>query len=195
MHFKDTGVAQHTPLKNNLWLTMRRAEPRDAEKVLAFLNQVAGESENITFGPGELGLSVEEERAFLRQTAESLTSFYLIAEIAGEIAGTLSFNAGKRPRLQHAGELGMTVLRRYWNLGIGSRMLAYLLDWARETATIRKINLRVRVDNLPAIHLYEKYGFVQEGRLTREFYLHGQFVDVSMMGLQLDPPQALPADS
>jgi len=53
----------------------------------------------------------------------------------------------------------------------------------------------VRVGNLPAIHLYEKYGLVQEGRVTREFYLRGQFVDVSMMGLQLDPPRALPADS
>ena len=195
MHFKDTGVAQHTSLKNNLWLTLRRAEPKDAEKVLAFLNQVAGESENITFGPGEFELSVEEERAFLQQSAQSPNSLYVIAEIAGEIAGTLSFSAGKRPRLQHAGELGMTVLRRYWNLGIGSRMLAYLIDWARVTTTIRKINLRVRVDNLPAIHLYEKYGFVQEGRLTRELYLHGQFVDAYMMGLQLGPPRALPADS
>ena len=182
-------------MKNNLRLTLRRAEPCDAEQLLAYLNQVAGESENITFGPGEFELSVEEERAFLRQMSESPTSFYLIAEIAGEIAGTLSFSTGKRPRLQHASEFGMTVLRRYWNLGIGSRMLAYLIDWARHTGTIRKINLRVRVDNLPAIHLYEKYGFVQEGRLTREFYLHGQFVDVYLMGLQLDPPRALPADS
>src|SRR3984893_15094036 len=195
MHFKDTGVVQHTSLKNNLWLTLRRAEAKDAEKVLAYLNQVAGESENITFGPGEFELSVEEERAFLRQTGESPTNLYLIAETAGEIAGTLSFDAGKRPRLQHAGEFGMTVLRKYWNLGIGSRMLAYLIDWARQTGTIRKINLRVRVDNLPAIHLYEKYGFVQEGRLTREFYLHGQFVDAYIMGLQLNPPQVLPADS
>ena len=177
-------------MKNNLWLTLRRAEPNDAEKVVAYLDQVAGESENITFGPGEFGLSVEEERAFLWHTAQSPTSFYLIAEIAGEIAGTLSFSTGKRPRLQHAGEFGMTVLRRYWNRGIGSRMLAYLIDWARQTGTIRKINLRVRVDNLPAIHLYEKYGFVQEGRLTREFYLHGQFVDAYIMGLQLDPPLA-----
>jgi hypothetical protein len=31
MHFKDTDVAQHTQLKNNLWLTLRRAEPNDAE--------------------------------------------------------------------------------------------------------------------------------------------------------------------
>ncbi len=194
MHFKDTAVAQHTLLKNNLRLTLRHAELRDAEQLLAFLNQVAGESENITFGPGEFGLSVEEERKFLQQTAESPTSLYVIAEIAGEIAGTLSFSTGKRLRLQHSGEFGMTVLRRYWNLGIGSRMLAYLIDWARQTSTIRKINLHVRVDNLPAIHLYEKYGFVQEGRLTREFYLHEQFVDVYMMGLQLDPPLALLAD-
>ncbi|MFL5627350.1 MAG: GNAT family N-acetyltransferase [Ktedonobacteraceae bacterium] len=188
-------MTQHAPLKNNLRLTLRRAEPRDAENLLAFLNQVAGESENITFGPGEFGLSVEEERMFLQQTAASPTSLYVIAEIAGEIAGTLTFSTGKRPRLQHAGEFGTTVLRKYWNLGIGSRMLAYLIDWARQTGTIRKINLRVRVDNLPAIHLYEKHGFVREGHLTREFYLHGQFVDVYMMGLQLDPPLGLPSDS
>lgn len=198
--YRETAVTDNSGkedflLKNNLRLTLRRAEPGDAEKLLAYLNQVASESENITFGPGEFGLSVEEECAFLRQMSKSSTSLYLIAEIAGEIAGTLTFNAGKRPRLQHAGELGMTVLRRYWNLGIGGRMLAYLLDWARHTGTIRKINLRVRVDNLPAIHLYEKYGFVQEGRVTREFYLLGQFVDAYIMGLQLDPPQGVPADS
>lgn len=168
-------------------LTLREAEPQDAERLLAYIEQVAGESENITFGPGEFGLSVEEERKFLQQSAETPTSLYLIAEVAGEIAGTLSFSTGKRPRLRHAGEFGITVARKYWNCGIGSRMLAYLIEWARQNGTIRKINLRVRVDNLPAIHLYEKYGFVQEGRNTREFYLHGKFVDAYIMGLQLDP--------
>jgi hypothetical protein len=48
---------------------------------------VAGESENLTFGPGEFGLSVQEERAFLHQMAESPTSLYLIAEIAGKTQG------------------------------------------------------------------------------------------------------------
>jgi RimJ/RimL family protein N-acetyltransferase len=195
MHSNRTDVPQHSLLKNDLQLTLRRAEPRDAEQLLAYVNKVAGESENLTFGPGEFELGVEEERAFLQHMAESPTNLYLIAEIAGEIVGTLTFSTGKRPRLQHAGEFGMSILRSYWSLGIGSRMLAYLIDWARQTGTIRKINLRVRVDNLPAIHLYEKYGFVQEGRVTREFYLRGQFVDVYVMGLQLDPSQALPAES
>jgi RimJ/RimL family protein N-acetyltransferase len=187
MNFEKTALPHSLMLKNDVHLTLRRAGPRDAERLLGFIEQVAGESENITFGPGEFGLSVEEERAFLQQNAEAPSNFYLVAEAAGEIAGTLTFSTGKRPRLQHAGEFGMTVLRKYWNLGIGSHMLASLIEWARQSGTIRKINLRVRVDNLPAIHLYEKYGFVQEGRLTREFYLHGQFVDVYIMGLQLDP--------
>lgn len=192
MHFKDTDVVQHVQLKNNLQLMLRPAEPDDAEQLLVYVNQIAGESENITFGPGEFTMSVEEERAFLLINAQSPNSLYLIAEIAGEIAGTLTFSAGKRPRIQHAGEFGTSVLRKYWNSGIGSCMLAYLINWAKQNGTIRKINLRVRVDNLPAIHLYEKYGFVQEGRLSREFYLHGQFVDVFMMGLQLDPPLTYP---
>jgi RimJ/RimL family protein N-acetyltransferase len=187
MNFEKTALPQDVVLKSNVHLTLRRAEPRDAEQLLIFVDQVAGESDKITFGPGEFGLNVEEERAFLQHTASVPMTLFLIAEVAGEIAGTLTFSAGKRPRLQHAGEFGMTVLRKYWNLGIGSQMLAYLIEWARQSGAIRKINLRVRVDNLPAIHLYGKHGFVQEGRLTREFSLHGQFVDVYMMGLQLDP--------
>ncbi len=189
MHSKDRDVVQHITLKNNLHLTLWYAEPDDAERILAYIHQMASESENVTFGPGEFELSVEEERMFLQKFAESPNNLYILAEIGDEIVGTLSFNAGKRLRVQHTGEFGISVLRKYWNAGIGACMLAYLINWARQTGTIRKINLRVRVDNLPAIHLYEKYGFIQEGRQTREFYLHGQFIDAYMMGLQLDPAQ------
>jgi RimJ/RimL family protein N-acetyltransferase len=173
--------------ENGLEMTLRHATSQDAEQLVVYLERVAGESENITFGPGEFGLSVEEERQVLQQVAGAPTSRYVIAEIKGEIAGTIHFIAGKRPRLKHAGEFGLTVLQQYWNMGIGSRLLTDLIDWARQSGAIRKINLRVRVDNLAAIHLYEKYGFVQEGRLTREFYLHGEFIDAFLMGIQIDP--------
>ena len=179
-------MTQHVLLKNNFTLTLRHAEPDDAAQLINYLNQVSGESENITFGPGEFGMSAEEERSFLQQNAQQPTSLYLIAEIEGEIVGTLTFSTGKRLRVRHVGEFGTTVLRKYWNNGIGGHMLAYLIEWAKQTDIVRKINLRVRVDNLPAIHLYEKYGFIHEGCITREFYLHGQFVDAYIMGLQID---------
>jgi RimJ/RimL family protein N-acetyltransferase len=181
------GLPRYLVLKHDLTLTLRQAGPADAEQLLAFLERVSGESENVTFGPGEFGWRVEDERVFLRQSAQTSTSIYLLAEVAGEIVGTLTFSAGIRPRIQHAGEFGIAVARTHWNLGIGSQLLACLIDWAQQGGTIRKINLRVRVDNLSAIHLYEKFGFVQEGRLSREFFLHGQFVDVYLMGLLLDP--------
>jgi len=174
-------------LANQIQLTLRPALPKDAEHLLAYLELVAGESENLTSGPGEFGIDPRQERVFLQQALEQPTSLYLLAEVEDKIVGTLTFMTEKRPRVQHGGEFGMSVLRKYWNQGIGAQMLTYLIEWARQTGTIRKINLRVRVDNLSAIHLYEKHGFVREGRRTREFYLHGQFIDVFLMGLQLDP--------
>ena len=94
MHSKGTGMQQHTLLKNDLQLILRRAEPRDAEQMLAYFNQVAGESVNLTFGPGEFGLSVQEERAILLHMGESPTSLYLIAEIAGALTFSMLVSLG-----------------------------------------------------------------------------------------------------
>lgn len=183
-------MTQQSTLKNQQVLTLREAEPRDAENILVFIEQISGESENITFGPGEFAMTVEQEREFLQSCADSPTSIYLLAEVNGEIAGSLNFNAGKRPRVQHMGTFGITVLRKYWGLGLGGHLLAYLIDWARAGEIVRKINLLVRTDNLPAIHLYETYGFVREGRSTRDMFIRGEFVDCYMMGLEIDPSEA-----
>lgn len=174
-------------LKDNSVLTVREARPEDAERCMLHADQVAGESENITRQPGELGVTLEQERELLQASLQSPTSLYLVAEIAGEIAGSLTFQAGKRQRTRHTGEFGISVVRKYWNLGIGNHLLAELITWARAGGIIRKIDLLVRVDNLPAIHLYEKHGFAHEGRITRGLCVRGEFVDLYAMGLPIDP--------
>ncbi|MGB4723089.1 MAG: GNAT family N-acetyltransferase, partial [Defluviitoga tunisiensis] len=80
----------------------------------------------------------------------------------------------------------MSVKKAYWGLGIGSNLLAYLIDWARETGVIRKINLKVREDNVRARALYEKFGFKTEGIITRYFYIEGKFYNVIEMGLEVN---------
>src|SRR5438045_2292374 len=146
--FQAESMTQHVMLTNHLKLTLRPASPKDAERVLAYLEQVAGESENLTAGPGEFGISLEQEQVFLQQAQDLPTNLYLLAEIEGEIVGTLTFSAEKRPRVQHGGEFGMSVLRKYWNLGLGGRMLAYLIDGPGKPTVIRKLTLRVRLVNL-----------------------------------------------
>lgn len=173
-------------IRNGYQLKIRPAVPDDAEEILKYVNQVAGESDNITFGPGEFEKTVEEERKFLENVNSSANNIMIIGTIDGEIAALANIGSSSRPRLQHCGELGITVKKRYWHLGVGTAMLNYLLKWAKEGKTIRKINLEVREDNFNAIKLYSKLGFVIEGRKTRTFYLKGQFYATLCMGLCFD---------
>jgi RimJ/RimL family protein N-acetyltransferase len=79
----------------------------------------------------------------------------------------------------------MSVRKQYWGLGIGSLMLDTLIEWARSTQIVKKINLRVRTDNQRAILLYERKGFVMEGTIRKEIFLDGKYFDHHWMGLEL----------
>lgn len=167
-------------------LLLRQAVPDDAARIIAYLNEVAGESDNLMFGRGEFTITLEQEKELLQQTLQSTRDLFLVAEMDGQIVGTLTFFCGKRNRNRHVGEFGMNVMRAYWGKGIGKSMLQHLIKWAKESGEVRKINLRVRSDNERAIRLYNGLGFVEEGVLRREICIAGQFYDTVAMGLLLD---------
>lgn len=177
---------RHHPLPDGRRLVIREAAPDDARAVLAYVETIAGESDNLTFGPGEFGIELADEVRIIQRFRDDPQQLYLVAEVEGELVGGLTFMAGTRPRIRHAGELGMSVLRSHWRLGIGSRLLDALIAWARAGGTIRKLDLRVRIDNEAAIALYRGRGFELEGTIRRAFCIDGVFVDHFAMGLALD---------
>jgi UDP-glucose 4-epimerase len=87
--------------------------------------------------------------------------------------------------LQHAGEFGISVLRKYWGIGVASSLIDSLLEWSIDGNIIRKINLRVRADNHRAISLYKLKGFVVEGILKNEIFLNNTYYDNLWMGLEI----------
>jgi len=157
-------------LRNGATLTIREAKKEDAVQLLEYVNKIAGETDFFTFGPGEFDLSLEQEEQFIEKHLNSNNKLFVIAQIDQELAGNLGFTGGDRPRLRHAGEFGCGVLKEYWGLGIGSGLVENLIDWARSSGIIRKINLKVRLDNERAIKLYERFGFVNEGLISRESF-------------------------
>lgn len=173
-------------LQNGQILTIRKAEKNDASVILDYINKVSTESDNLTFGKGEFGISEDKEAVIIETITESDNQLMLCAFIDNKLVGQLVFRGGSRARIRHAGELGITVLREHWGKGIGSELLKYLIAWAKETRIIRKINLRVRSDNYKAISLYRKFGFISEGENTREFFIEGTFYDSTHMGLVID---------
>jgi RimJ/RimL family protein N-acetyltransferase len=172
-------------LKNGIVLVIREAAAPDARAVLDYVHTISAESDFLTFGPGEFEPTEAKEEVVLQRYRDADNQLYLLGLVGDAIVGTLSFSAGRRPRVRHSGEFGMSVRRRYWGLGIGSHMLDTLIDWARGTGIVTKINLRVRTDNQRAIALYRRKGFVIEGTMHKEILLDGQYYDHHWMGLEL----------
>jgi RimJ/RimL family protein N-acetyltransferase len=180
-----TMLHQQHILANDLVLVIREAAAQDAGAVLDHVHAISAESDFLTFGPGEFELSKPEEEAVLQRYRDVDNQLYLLGIVDGTIVGALTFAAGRRPRVRHSGEFGMSVRKEYWGLGIGSLMLEALIDWARGTGIVTKINLRVRTDNQRAIMLYKRRGFVVEGTIHREILLDGKYYDHHWMGLEL----------
>jgi RimJ/RimL family protein N-acetyltransferase len=172
-------------LKNGRVLLIHEAAVEDARAVLDYVHGVGGESDFLSFGPGEFDLTEPEEQEFIRRCLASDNQLYILGSIDDTIVAALIFSAGRRPRVRHSGEFSMSVQKQYWGLGIGSLMLDTLIDWARHTQIVKKINLRVRTDNRRAILLYERKGFVREGTIRKEILLDGKFHDHHWMGLEL----------
>ena len=166
---------------------IRRAGPDDAGPALEYLRKVGGETPNLTFGAEGPGLSESEEREYFTRVAASDNSLAILALVDGRIVGGLTFDGGRRPRLRHVGEFGISVAQEYAGLGIGRAMIAYMIDWAERSGVVRKINLKVRADNTGAIRLYEGMGWVHEGRTTRDTLIDGHFHDCLLMGRAVDP--------
>jgi RimJ/RimL family protein N-acetyltransferase len=175
-------------LRDGRSVRIRRARPDDAAAVLAYLRRVGGETINLTFGGEGPGITEQEEREYLGRVAASDNALAIVAVAGDEIVGALTFDGGRRPRLRHVGDFGISVLQAYAGQGLGKALLAYMIAWAERSGVVRKINLKVRVDNVPAIRLYEHMGWVHEGRTTRDTLIDGEFSDCLLMGREVDPP-------
>ena len=83
-------------------------------------------------------------------------------------------------------ELGMFVVDGHRGGGIGSALLAAVIDWARRHGA-HKVSLAVWPTNHPAIGLYARYGFRIEGTRRRHYRRRsGALWDAMLMGLILD---------
>lgn len=173
-------------LKNGKEIIIRKASPKDAYNILQYKSLVGGESDYLTFETDETDFNIKREESNIESINTKKNSLMALALTDDEIAGLIVFRGGERNRIRHVGEVGITVRKSCWGLGIGGFLIGFLIEWAKETKTIRKINLRVRSDNENAIRLYKKYGFGEEGILTRDFFIDGKFYDSISMGLPID---------
>jgi RimJ/RimL family protein N-acetyltransferase len=173
-------------LKNGQTCILRQPQVDDAQNILDFMNIAVAETDFLSFDKGELTWTLEEEHKFIKEHLDDNNKIGIIAEICGKIVGITSITGSKPKRVQHIGELGITIFKKYWSQGIGHAFMEALIEWAKMSGVIRKIFLKVRVDNKRAIKLYKKFGFVREGKISRQLLIDNKFYDAYLMGLSID---------
>jgi ribosomal protein S18 acetylase RimI-like enzyme len=91
--------------------------------------------------------------------------FVVVAEENGTLVGHAYLDQMSMNALRHVFRLTTVVDLKYVGKGFGAALLTALIDMAEKSGRVDKIELLVRASNQPAVALYRKLGFVQEGAL------------------------------
>jgi putative acetyltransferase len=118
--------------------------------------------------------TVEETRRWLE--SKNSNRLTIVALQAGAIVGQAGF-AIHEGRRSHVAEIGIGVHDEHHNKGIGTALLAELIDAADNWFGIKRLELNVFADNIPAIRLYEKFGFEAEGIRKSYAFRAGRYAD------------------
>lgn len=164
-------------------LIVREAAPQDAEKLLAYVAQIGAETDNLSFGAEGFPFTIEQEAEYLADTAADPHAVHYLAWCGNELVGDANLSSMPR-RMSHRAELGIAVVKAAWGQGVGTALLQKIVDYAKGHG-IEMINLEVRSDNLRAIALYEKFGFVKTGVSPAFFKIGDSYIDFTLMALDL----------
>jgi RimJ/RimL family protein N-acetyltransferase len=107
----------------------------------------------------------------------------LVAECEGRVVGSSEVEKKVRS-MSHVGELGALVKRGYREVGIGTAMLETLVRESRVEG-LEVLILRVYSGNDRALHVYEKVGFKETGRVPGAVKRDDRIRDLVTMTMKL----------
>ena len=173
----------HHFLPNGQTLVLRAAKPEDAPALLACFRETTRETEFLLYTPAEAAaMDVRSEQAFIRSFGDNSRHLLLLAEVDGRIVGSISVRQREFHRQRHLGELGISILHAYWNLGIGRRLMTAAMRWAEHHPELEQLYFSVMAHNEKAIQLYRNFGFMEYGRQPKSIQLaDGSYGDLVWM--------------
>src|SRR5262245_51361033 len=157
-------------------VTVRAAEPADAESIALIYNQ--GIEDRLATLETETR-SAEERRCWL--VARGSRHPVIVAEVDGKVVGWGSLNSfNPRPAYDYVADFSVYVGREWRGRGVGHGLLEALIARGRELG-YHKLVLAAFPFNAAGIALYRRLGFVEVGVYREQGRLDGRWVDVVVM--------------
>jgi len=132
-------------------------------------------------------LSPTRTEQFLQLTIESMakgTIFFLVVEDKErhEFLGHISLNFTP-PLAERDAAVGIALKGRYRGRGFGTELMHWLITYGFREFGLRRISLYVLEDNITALRMYKKIGFIDEGRRRESGPGNGQPRIIICMGI------------
>jgi ribosomal protein S18 acetylase RimI-like enzyme len=128
--------------------------------------------------------AVEETAMRFRNMSEDY--FTLGAFEANELIGVVTFIRATGLKERHKGHvLGVYVTASHRGRGVGSALIAAVLERARENSSLEQILLAVAAGQTAAGQLYRKFGFEVYGTEPRALKVGSDYIDEDHMVLRL----------
>ena len=164
-------------LKDGQSVLIRQAQESDAAQMLIMARQCASESRNLC--------STEAEAKWIRDRSGEGALLQVVEANERLLGNCMVYPQGRRLRVRHRCGVGIGLLKKIWNQGVGTVMMQNAIDFAKAHG-YEQMELDVVSTNVSAIHLYEKLGFVSYGLHPRAFrYEDGTYADLILMALDL----------
>lgn len=176
---KPGQVVKKFKSKKGKDVVVRVVKKNDAQGLLDMINSVIAEDDFILLNKKQ---DIKQEKKWLNNTINKILKgdeILVCAVESSRIIGNCSIKKGSG-RQSHIGSLGIVIMDRYREEGIGIELMKEILKLAR-TLKLKVITLDVLASNKRAQALYRKFGFRIYGKLPRGVLRKGKYVsDIEM---------------
>ncbi|HEX9411593.1 MAG TPA: GNAT family N-acetyltransferase [Actinomycetota bacterium] len=161
---------------------VRPAGPKDAASFLEMWRAVIAERKHVRTERASESARFYRRRYFRRSWSDDQAS--IVAVHGDRVIGHLNVSREDSPVTRHVASIGMAVASDWRGKGVGSALMSEAIRWGHRFG-VEKLALSVYPDNEPALALYRKFGFQEEGRLTGHSKKSIGYRDEIVMGLWL----------
>lgn len=167
--------------KNGEEITLRPAELGDSCEIIDTVRSEALERSYVLME--QYGKNIESEREYIGRLDRD-KNLLMVAAAGINVVGCLAAlqsDAGRREATAHILHVGLHLREAYRGLGIGSEMLAYAEEWAKERG-FKKLEASIFTGNKRSLHLFDRAGFKEEGIRKLRVRVGRDYLDEVLVG-------------
>jgi len=163
MPFKEGRIIQTFILKGKK-VVFRYPKRSDVDDFLRHINSLVEEK---AFIIRQTKVTKNQEKKRLVKALEDMKKGYQIQiciEVDGKFAGSSEVIRRPEVGVNHTAKIAITLSKEFRGLGIGTKLLETMEGLARKKG-IKVLELLCYEHNITALHVYEKAGFTEIGRV------------------------------